>query len=638
MKKIFSFILLLVAGFMLASCDEKEEPVVQELAAPVITLTDNVVSWNAVEHAANYVVSKNNTELDAQTATSYTIADTEAGDYVIKVKAISAVAEYTNSAYSNEVKYTVKEQTSTPEVPETPAVPELTGTNIYIVGDSTACNYTLSTDKVTDDTYFYPRYGYATQLFNYFDEKAKVVNLALSGRSSKSFLKEDNYATLKQFLKKGDYLFIGFGHNDEKNDDAERFTDASKPTTDSTSFKYSLYENYIKLCENVGATAVLCTPIVRLDKTNAYEGSSAHDLTSKGIGDYRQAIIELGEEKGVEVIDLTTFTKNLYKELGYEEARYLHAMPSKFSNGEIVPSVEGVDGTHINVYGAKVISYEIAQKIKATNLELAKYVKADITAPTKEVDLVKWKNAYAIDYQSPNMSEYIPAEQFTCMSEGWYGTAFGDTGGNPQMAVNGFYATETSTGVFKVGQYALKDDGTTINFKGKIQSADDAMAFAFKQVSINDNFKLTATAKVLTQANQKQAGFGLVLRDDVYLNQDAKVSGINTNYVAAGFLTNNSADGVNVLFSRETGALVKGDAVSGLYQVDDTCELSIERTGQVVVTTVVYKGNTYTKTYTDFDFVSVDQQYMYIGMFAIRGTTIEFTNVTYTYKGQSQGA
>lgn len=635
MKKIISFILLLFAGFMLASCDEVEAPAAQELSAPVITLADNVVSWNAVEHASSYVVSKNNTELEAQTATTYTIADTEAGNYTIKVKAISAVAEYTDSAYSNEVTYTVNAKEE--ETPVTPVVPELAATNIYIVGDSTACNYTLSADKVTDDTYYYPRYGYATQLFNYFDEKAKVVNLALSGRSSKSFLKEDNYSTLQQFLKEGDYLFIGFGHNDEKNDDAERFTDASKPTTDSTSFKYSLYENYIKLCENVGATAVLCTPIVRLDKNNAYEGSVVHDLTSKGIGDYRQAIIELGEEKGVEVIDLTTFTKNLYKELGYEEARYLHAMPSKFSNGQIVPSLDGVDATHINVYGAKVISYEIAQKIKDTDLELAKYVKADITAPTKANDLVKWKNAYAVDYQSPNMAEYTPAEQFTCMSEGWYGTAFGDTGGNPQMAVNGYYATETSAGVFKVGQYAEKEDGS-VNFKGKIQSADDAMAFAFRQVSIDDNFKLTATGKVLTEGNTKQAGFGLILRDDVYLNQEAKVSSINSNYVAAGFLTNNSVDGVNVLFHRETGTLKKGEALSGLYQVGDVVEFSIERTGQIVVTTVVYKGNTYTQTYTDFDFTAVDQQYVYVGMFGIRGTTVEFTNVNYTYTGKSQGA
>ncbi len=512
----------------------------------------------------------------------------------------------------------------------------LTDTTIYVVGDSTVCDYSKGEGVMTDDTYYYPRYGYATQLFNYLDEKATVVNLALSGRSSKSFLAEANYQTLKSEIKEGDYLLIGFGHNDEKNDDAERFTDASKPTTDSTSFKYSLYENYIKLCENVGATPILCTPIVRLETKNNYSGSTVHDCTASGIGDYRQAIIELGEEKNVTVIDLTTFTKNLYTELGFEEARYLHAMPSQYKDGSIVAAVDGVDKTHINVYGAKVISYEIATQLKASTNKLGNYVKADITKPTKANDLVKWQNAYAVAYSSPNMSSYTPADHFTCLSEGWYGTAFGDTGGNPQSSGNGFVAKETTAGVFKVGQYAEKDGA--VNVKGKIQSADDAMAFAFKQVSINDNFTLTAKAKVLTTGATKQAGFGLVLRDDVYLDQTAKVSGISSNYVCAGLLTNNTADGVNVLFHRETKTLKKGEATAEIYNVGDTAELSISRTGQVVVTTVVYKGQTYTQTYTDFDFTAVDQNYFYVGMFAIRGTTIEYTDVVYTYTGVSQGA
>ena len=62
-----------------------------------------------------------------------------------------------------------------PEVPEV-----LDPITIYLVGDSTVCSFT--------DGYYYPRYGYGTQLGNYLDEKATVINLALSGRSSKSFI------------------------------------------------------------------------------------------------------------------------------------------------------------------------------------------------------------------------------------------------------------------------------------------------------------------------------------------------------------------------------------------------------------------------------------------------------------------
>ena len=74
------------------------------------------------------------------------------------------------------------------------------------------------------------------------------------------------------------------------------------------------------------------------------------------------------------------------------------------------------------------------------------------------------------------------------------------------------------------------------------------------------------------------------------------------------------------------------------YAVDDTAEFTIERIGQVVTVTTVYKDKTYTQTYTDFDFVAKDNKYMYVGMFGTRGTTAEFTEVVYTDLGESQGA
>lgn len=601
MKKLIAFVLLFVSALMLGSCD-------------VTTDSNNQNNEQTNDQAGNNSNNQTGNDSNNQTGNDQNENNNNEGNT------------------GNQNNNNQGSQTG-------PVV--LTDTTIYVVGDSTVCDYSKGEGVMTDDTYYYPRYGYATQLYNYIDAKASVVNLALSGRSSKSFLSEANYQTLKTNIKEGDYLLIGFGHNDEKNTTPEdlelRFTDASKPTTDSTSFKYHLYEYYIKLCETVGATPILCTPIVRLDTNDAYTGSKVHDCTSSGIGDYRQAIIDLGAEKNVTVIDLTTFTKNLYTELGYNEARYLHAMPSQYKDGEIVPALAGVDQTHINVYGAKVISYEIATQLKASTNKLGNYVKADITKPTKANDLVKWKNAYAVAYSSPNMSSYTPADHFTCLSEGWYGTAFGNTGGDPQSSGNGYVAKETTTGVFKVGQYADKDGAA--NPKGKIQTADDTMSFVFKQVSINDNFTLTAKAKVLTTASTKQAGFGLVLRDDVYLNQTEKnIAGINSNYVTAGMLVNNDSTTANVLFYRETKSLKKGEANVAAYAVGDTAELSITRAGQLVITTVVYKGQTYTQTYTDFDFTSVDQNYFYVGMFAVRGTTIEYTDVVYTYTGVSQGA
>ncbi len=80
--------------------------------------------------------------------------------------------------------------------------------NLWVIGDSTVSKF--------DDKYYYPRFGYGTKLQEYLDDKVNVINLALSGRSSLSYVKEPEYQQLLNGMQTGDYLLIGFGHNDEK--------------------------------------------------------------------------------------------------------------------------------------------------------------------------------------------------------------------------------------------------------------------------------------------------------------------------------------------------------------------------------------------------------------------------------------
>lgn len=80
--------------------------------------------------------------------------------------------------------------------------------------------------------------------------------------------------------------------------------------------------------------------------------------------------------------------------------------------------------------------------------------------------------------------------------------------------------------------------------------------------------------------------------------------------------------------------IIKSDNVSAClpYAVDDTAELSIERTNNVFTATVVFKGQTYTEKYYDFqaNLMIIDSDYMYVGMFANRKTSVEYTNVQLT--------
>lgn len=620
MKRLLGFIFTFFCIFVLVSCggdknnsnETKEEdttPVV--LDTPVLSVIDMTVSWGSIANSKGYVVSVNDEDQKLQTETSYTLTKTDAGDYSICVRAIAIDNNYKTSAKSNAVTLTVKAKEVLPD------------TTLWVVGDSTVCSFS--------DQYLYPRYGYATQFSNYILDSVTVKNLAMSGRSSKSFISEENYTTLKQDIKSGDYLLIGFGHNDEKSDDSARFTDASKPLTDETSFKYSLYNYYIKVAIDAGATPILCTPIVRLSKTNDYTGTNAH-ITSTG--DYREAIVELGSEVGVTVVDLTTKTKELYESLGYDNAKYLHAVTAA-SDANLTPNFNTVDGTHINIYGAKMVAYFVASSLKASSNELGKYVLDDIKAPSKDSDLVVNPNYTFVEYKAIDVAswkeEVLENETYSARylvnDDRLFGTAFGDIGGDPNGENTGTKALEVSDGVFEVGFSALK---------GKINSGADGFAGVFMQIDKDDNFTASVNGKVksMDKCDNKIAAFGLMLRDDCYTPNRISVA---TNYVAAS-VYNPKASQYYANYSRENASIVTTSNNISAFSVGSTYTFSITRVGQSVDVVTSIGGVEYKNNYTDFDFFAQDNDYFYLAMFSTRGVIMEFSNFTYTKTGTSQGA
>ena len=183
---------------------------------------------------------------------------------------------------------------------------------LWVVGDSTLSSF--------DDKYYYPRYGYGTRLSCYLNDKVNVENLALSGRSSLSFTREENYQKLISGMKEGDFLIIGFGHNDEKTE-ADRYTCPVGSKDDNGSFAESLYTRYIKPAQAAGCTPILCTPIVRRTATGEWTKQELHitaDTAQCKGGDYAQAVRELAAQLGLVCVDMTSKTKELYDRMGCE--------------------------------------------------------------------------------------------------------------------------------------------------------------------------------------------------------------------------------------------------------------------------------------------------------------------------------
>src|SRR5215203_5215415 len=88
---------------------------------------------------------------------------------------------------------------------------------LFLVGDSTMAQKLASKR---------PETGWGEALQQYFDvDRVRVVNLAKNGRSTRSFQTEGRWEALLEELKPGDYVFIQFGHNDEKADNPSVYAD-----------------------------------------------------------------------------------------------------------------------------------------------------------------------------------------------------------------------------------------------------------------------------------------------------------------------------------------------------------------------------------------------------------------------------
>lgn len=231
---------------------------------------------------------------------------------------------------------------------------------LYLVGDSTVCNYDCDVSDLK------ARNGYGMRVKEYLNG-VDVVNLALSGRSSRSFTTEPEYSVLKSELSSGDYLVIAFGHNDQKKD--ERFSDPTLPVSDPASFKRYLYEFYIKLAVSRGATPVICTPIGRLRDNSDYTGVGGHITVTDGVfagGDYPKAIRELAKECGVALVDMTAATIEYYKNTP------IKTLYNLFADDEKTPG--GVDYTHLNGYGARFMAYTFCRLLAQTDCPLKDYI------------------------------------------------------------------------------------------------------------------------------------------------------------------------------------------------------------------------------------------------------------------------
>tara|TARA_R110000868_G_scaffold17693_2_gene77398 strand:- start:1226 stop:2536 length:1311 start_codon:yes stop_codon:yes gene_type:complete len=228
-------------------------------------------------------------------------------------------------------------------------------TTLFLAGDSTVTDQDLE-----------PWASWGQYITQYFGENLVVANYAYSGSSLSSFKSSKRLEKILSLIKKGDYLFIEFGHNDEK-----QHGEGNGPWLNYT----DLLLEFITSVREKKGIPVLVTPTQR----RFFEIDGKLKPTH---GEYPDAMRAVAEKLNVPLIDLTKITTTLYERWGDAISRKAfvqypaHTFPGQDEKLE--------DNTHFNNFGANEIALCILNGIKENNLKLIAYFNANTPEYTPE--------------------------------------------------------------------------------------------------------------------------------------------------------------------------------------------------------------------------------------------------------------
>ena len=232
---------------------------------------------------------------------------------------------------------------------------------VYTIGDSTVKN--------SDGSGSNGQWGWGAFLDMYLDsDSCIVVNRALGGRSSRTFIEQGLWDNVVSRLNPGDYVLLQFGHNDGgefntgraratlkgNGEESNDFIMIETPSKDTiTVHTYGWYiRQYVNDAKAKGAIPIVLSLIPRNDWKD--DKVIRHDDT------YGLWAKQAAEQTGAYFIDLNKLVCDKYDIIGQD----------------IVASLYFGDHTHTSMAGAKINAMLVSQGIKQLkDCRLADYVK-----------------------------------------------------------------------------------------------------------------------------------------------------------------------------------------------------------------------------------------------------------------------
>jgi lysophospholipase L1-like esterase len=205
---------------------------------------------------------------------------------------------------------------------------------VFLLGDSTVCDQSRE-----------PYNSWGQMLPRFFKPTVAIANHGESGETYRDSIGRGRLDKVISLLQPGDYLFLQFGHNDQKQVAA------------GTGGPFTTYQDemrtHLAAARRVGGIPVIVSPMER-------RGFDAAGNVLPSLADYARAAREVAAAEHVAFIDLNTRSKSLYEALGPEKSAEAFAAPGGT-----------VDNTHHSNYGSYELARCVARGIVEAKLPLA---------------------------------------------------------------------------------------------------------------------------------------------------------------------------------------------------------------------------------------------------------------------------
>lgn len=225
-------------------------------------------------------------------------------------------------------------------------------TTLFLFGDSTV---------VDNDCEPYTSWGQMIPCF--FTDSIAIANYAESGLCADTFLAQKRLDKALTQMKPGDYVFIEFAHNDQKQKGPGR----------GAYYSFSYYtKQLIDRSLEKGAKVILLTPTRR----RFFDENGKVTDTHK---DFPSATRDIAARENLPLIDLQEMTADLYEALGVEDSKklFVHYPANTYKN----QPKELKDNTHFSTYGAYEVARCVLEGLKTAAPEVAAKARKEYSEP-----------------------------------------------------------------------------------------------------------------------------------------------------------------------------------------------------------------------------------------------------------------